>query len=934
MASVVFSGEYGDNSGREWYMEIYSLTTLSNANPSLDLMAPGVDLTYEMDSSDLAKAMVGSAASMTIRMTDEQLGKLRTLLNYQEGTVGLILYNSATPAVANIEWIGHLLVEQTSIYMRSEINTTTLTFSDGLSHLKYLDYKADDGSLWWDRQSMIRHLFRCLRNVPSINFLRSRFPNTSYAFVKEIGLPAPANPGASYFEWPWASQPILSNTYLHSQTFSKPKEQTERHRNLFQDPEFVSCYDVVEDVCKTFGCAISFTGGQWVIWSRTSAFNFSSEKTLSAFAHSFIISSGDFFIQDGRPALSSTTDTADVYIGESNKRYTLDGATEGRSMPLNSVIVTHEDAEKDTIFAEGLSRRRFRWMDPTPGEFSQHSLFNGYPGSTVGIQAANDQYSYGSNRNYGYPYVFDFTLYDYVDTLFNPSYRTRLHIDNPLFRFGFPDRVNNDLAMVGGQEMMFALAGSMRLREHIDNLETSFITDTHAIDSVFILKARIEVTDTDGTSYRLSRTVEFLDTPLADLHLKLDALEPAIDVVHYHRIYNEMNWLDDGHADYGDAWFEIIIPHGATANNDGDFENIIAQVPGQYQGQNSYGGIFCEWNDDNKRLEASKSTIKDQFRDLRFKEKIKLQLPEDQDVVFSTAKLSWRISHNGNNGNLLWESGTSNSTSDATFPYPFGRSWFSYPERIALNYAEIRLGDGSNDMDLLTSASGGDGLETYNIGGSRIGSRDGLLNPQVTGHVIAPYATDSSGTLDDNGLDPSLNGYGFVNLKWTPHKDSSTGGPAAGRYNSLHQLVTSEHLACFGKQLRTFQGSIIEKNTSTDILRPYNVFTTSDYDESLSFDVMITRLNWSMLQGYRFEGIGISANRLDLADVVLEEKKPRGPGSGRNPGKPGVTEQVYGLNSGQVGGDIGGLTDDVTTLSSEVNTAKDDLEAQSFFLER
>lgn len=55
MASIVFSGQYSDHGGRDWYMEIYSLDTLSNTSQELDLMSPGVELTYEMDSSNLAK---------------------------------------------------------------------------------------------------------------------------------------------------------------------------------------------------------------------------------------------------------------------------------------------------------------------------------------------------------------------------------------------------------------------------------------------------------------------------------------------------------------------------------------------------------------------------------------------------------------------------------------------------------------------------------------------------------------------------------------------------------------------------------------------------------------------------------------------------------------------------------------------------------------
>ncbi len=942
MASIVFSGQYSDHGGRDWYMEIYSLDSLTNTEQELDLMSPGVQLTYEMDSSNLAKSMIGSSASITVQMTDDQLAKMETLLTHAEGRVGMFLYNDSSPNMGNLEWAGHLLIEQTSIYMHSEINTTSLTFSDGLSHLKYIDYKQDSGEMFFDRQSLVRHLFRCLHKLPVMNMLKERYTG-SYIFLSETGLPAPVDPGATYEEWSF-DQSRLDKIFAHSQTFGKPKNQTERHRNIFQEAEFISAYDVVEDICKTLGACITFSNGRWVVWNRTSVFNFSdSQSDLNSHSYNILFVNGSFFFSDGRPFIGGGTAlTSDVYQDVTSNAYTLDGATEGRTVPLAKVIMTHEDVEKDTIIAEGLSRKRFRWMDTTPGQFSQHSLFDGYPGTGIGMQAANDQYSYGSNKNYGYPYVFDFTLYDFTNEVIEPDVQNNISVDNPLFRVGFPDRTNNDLSISGGQNMIFAFGGSINLREHVDNSSTDFITKTHLPDSVFVIKARIEVIDTDGTSYRLSRTVDVLDgvneSGPSTVHISLDSLTVSTTETHNHKIYNDLEWLQDNHADYDDAWFEMMAPHGATANNQGDFENVIAQIPGQYNnvnpllssGQNSYGGIFVDWNEEEDRLEARKATVKDQYRDIRFKENIKFELPGTSTDRFNTAKLSWRFCYLKSDGTTIFESGTSNSSSDAQFfptgtQFGFTKNRYFYPERLVLNYADIRLGDGSNDMDLITSSEGGPGLEVYNAGASRLGSRDGLLNPQVTGHLIAPYNRVTGGGtlyLDANGNDPSLDGIGHVNLKWIPFKDAATNGPGVGRYNSIHSLIVSEYMACFGEQTRTFQGSIKNRSGSqADILRPYQVFRTPEYDDTVAHDIMLTRVSWSMLEGTQFEGIEINRTRYAQSNITQAEDKPRGPGSGRNPGKPGITEQMYGFTSGFSSGeivDIGGIAGTNTTKLSNI----------------
>lgn len=943
MASVVFSSHHFDNSGREWTLEIYSLTTLTNTNKEMFLMSPGVELTYEMDTASLAKSLIGSSAKVTFQMTDEQMGKMNTLLSYDEGTVGLFLYRGGSPSNTNLEWAGHLLIESVSIYMHSEINTTSMTFTCGLSHLKYIDFKDEDGNLWWDRELLIRQIWRCIYRLPAQVMIRRRHPEGSYRFLHEYGLPAPVNPGTSYEEWDWTVSGMLSRLYVHSQTFGKPKDQKDRTRNLFEEAEFISSYDVMEDICKTLGACIAFTAGRYYMWNRTSVFNHVDDLTvLQGWSYQYILVSGSFYEVDGRPFISAgITFSPDFFVDYDINRRTLDGAVEGRTLPLKQVVMTHEDVEKDTIIAEGMSRRRFRWMDPTPGGFSINSAFNGYPGSYL-AQAANDQYSYGPNRNYGYPYVFDFTLHDYEDTDVFPKWRNRLSTDDPMFRFGFPDRTNSQLAINGGQEMTFSFAGSIRLREHVDNAYTSFITITHPLSTTFVLKARIEAVDTDDNAYRLSRTVNVLDDDSLEVRPLHDPLAPnlPLDVNHKHKVYNDMNWLASDHEDYDDAWFEVMIPHGATANDEGDFENAIALIPGVFEEQSSYGGIFVEYNEEDEELQSKKENIKDQFLELRFKENIKLAMPSDDSDVFDTVKLSWRISYISRGGATIFESGTSDTVSDATFPTTQtpgssndDSTQYNYPERIVLQYAEIRLGAGDRDMDLVTKATGGPGYETYNAGSSRIGSRDELLNPQVTGHLIAPYYENDE--LEDNGLHPSLNGYGFVNVKWIPYKDAD--GPDVGRYDSLHQLVTSEYLACFGEQMKKYAGTIIERDVqfSNDaILRPYMVFRTREYNSEVAVDVMITRLNWSMMDGYKFEGLQINTSRYDQANITQDEQKPRGPGGGRNPGRPGLAEKIHGRAPGRVAGSIDSNTSNISRVDDKVDQQRDDLEAQSFFIER
>ena len=924
MAYVVFESGYSDACGRDWYVEIVSLTAIGNTDKEMLLMAPGVSISYEMDSFNLAKAMIGSALEMTVQFTDNQMTKLNAILDHEEGQVGVILYRGNSAQLNNIEWCGHLLIEQVSIMMAKDMNTTTMTFTDGLGFLKYTDYRSVDGDMYFDRQPLIRQLFRCLHKLPTMNIIKSRF-NGSYDFVVDVGLPEPVNPGQFFDYWQEANteQGVLNNVYVHSQTFGKAKNQTERWRRLFQDSGFVSAYDVVEDIAKTLGCCIAFTNGRWYLWNRSSVTVFNDNKSqLKSFKHTVAFSGGLFIFSDGRPAIASSSNSGqayqDIYVGEHEYSHVIKGATEGRTIPLAQVLMTHEDVEKDSIISEGTRRRRFGWMDSGAGGFSPHSAFNGYPGN-VFAAPANDQYTYGANRNYGYEYVFDFTLYDEVGTEVSPNnrYKNNIATLNPNFQFGFPKRVNSQLFIKGGEPMSFALAGSVNLRERKQNAATLAQIYTHPMGSTYILKARIEVEDSDGNAYRLSRTVRVLQ-PNEKAATDTKFLKPPgagvgtqeINDNHYHKVYNDMEWVASNESGYSDSWFELMIPHGSSADNtDADFTNEVAVINEQFEGQNSYGGILCDFDEDDNRLEGGSDTTKGNYLKLFFKENIQFEFPENDTVNFVKVKLEWRMSFIDHRGRLWWESGAGTSPTNAdwddpTFPSETSTpnndvyGWFFYPRNIKLQYAEIKVGQDGKDMDLQTVAQGGPGFETYNMGASRIGSRDELINRQVTGHLIAPYI--DNGSVNNQSDDPALAGVGYVNVKWTTSNDEQ--GADSGRYDSLHQLLVTEHMANFGQQLSTYQGSIKESPTRAandfpeEILRPFCVFTTKQFRDSVSIDVMITRLKWSMLDGYQFEGVGIGADRYANASISIQELKPVGRGGGRSGRKPDFGSGIYNIN--------------------------------------
>ncbi len=923
--SEIFKGKYVDSTDGAWYIEIVTSNTLGNDDTEIEILSPGVTISYEGSNLvNYSKAMVGSSATLTVMLNEAQRGKLETLLEYPEGEVCLNIIKNPTGHYAYTEWMGHLMVEQVAIQLKQDRNIVDLVFSCGLSSLKYVDFKDPDGNAFSDRQPLIRQLYRCLKHVPSHKMREAKFsePGTAWThlLVKEMGLPRPTTSSGATGDWPYDTKSVLANVSCHSRTFSKSKDNSERHRNLYEEPEFQNCYDVVEDICKTFGASIAMTHGMFTIWDKASVFNHNDDLSrIKFFRHNTYYLNGQLQYQDGRPQIITdvSAQTADVEVPHDPESFTMFGATEGRTLPIKGAIFTHEDVESDVIIAEGLARRRFRWMDPTPG-FGSHSQF--VQNQLSWQLSANDQYSYGSNRDYGYEYIFDFSLYEFDGgAQYYPSIRSTLEADYPTFRVGFPDRATDDIRVEPGQDFTFFVKGDVTLREPYREDSVPFERICTSPGDHHFVKARITVRDTDGTYYRLKRGVTY-DQEVAN-EIDID-IQDSVDFNYSGDLkrfkYEDLNWVEQGEDGYDGAWYTIAVPHGTTADSDNNRENIITQLP-SFDGQSTYAGFHLDYDGDDDQVIASEDTLEPGYLKHHFKERIVFQFPETDGVVFDYVKVQWAMQARNFRGVQLWHSGGSDF--NPTFPSASVPAVHTYPTRLRLESAQIRLGDSPDDGDLRTVSYGGTGFETLNMGASRLGSRNDLLNPQVTGHLIAPIA-DDEGVLDFNSNDPALNGYGFVNVRWLPFKneDISEGDP--GVFSSLHNLLCSEAVALYGRQRPTFSGRLNSHKKGGSYFRPYQVLNVHDYDEFTNYKIMFARMEWNMLNGLTFEGIAIDEDRFGAVageDIITEETKPRGPSSGRQPGKPSIAEYTSGFTAGTLDTTLGGVIGDLATLDLEVD---------------
>lgn len=936
----VLEGDHEDRSGQRWQYEIVSLDTITPpVEKTAHLIEPGININWDGDNLNYTRALVGSSLQMSLVCNLSQRAAITTLLSKSEGRVGILVwkgdFRTTKGNSPTLEWAGHLLVEEAQIELKDEQHIVSLTFTCGLASLKYFEFTNDSGTRFIeDRATIERILFRAFQKLPAYTLIKEYEIDKAgeggatgdWCWLRDIGVPCPLE-GADPTPTAWDYDvDVISKMYVHGDTFAIPKNNTERHRNLFQEPDFVNTYDVVEDICKALGCTIMWSGQGWVMFNRTSFYHFAdSNRDLVTNVH-FITydpaETGQFDLEttanaygDYEIAFIRGQVSSDAFPRERNNN-TVMGATEGRTLPLYGCVMTHEDIEADVLIAEGNARTGIIAI----GGGTSNTLVDYINISPNRPLNNNDQYSF--NRQSRMPYIFDFDIFNEEDTSYEHHLRNRIKFYDSEFRFGFPKRTNAQLSIAGGTDCQFKVSGRTEFRYHSQNLIT-----THSAfwpGGRLILKCCIEVRDTDGTRYRLRRpATRFTQVPQStDVANNVD---PSYSGDYIPILYQNLNWVPDTHVSYDDAYYDIILPHEDNINTEGDLQSELARIPSTYDPtggpeQPLYGGWHQKWDEENNELDTTENEIKGgTYLNYFFNEDVQFQFPEDSDTTFDLVKMSWRLELKDHSGLRLWLSGTDGQTgsdNDPVWPDATNTQWphYYYPKKVVLDRALFRLNNGEKGPHL-TDSSGGTGNEVLNIGSSRLGSRASNTNAQVTGHIVSGVYTSPT-NFDTNGETPALIGYGDVSLQWEPwgNRLEVAGvmqGPDLDPFASLHQLICHEYLSIYGNQKNSYTGRIISTEAGNAFYRPYQIFETQDYDRGVIHKIMFTRCSWNMSDGFSYEGISIDTDRVPI--VHLNETDPVGPKPGHNPDIPVGFD--FGVGSfGGVIGDIDDLVDDVADI--------------------
>jgi len=882
-----------------------STGTVTDTVSELSLMDPGMSLQWQGD-DNMSRSLMGSSLSFTAILNDDQLSTIEDMMDTNEGDIFCLFFNSGE-SNANPYWYGHLLKESVAIQVANNRHVVDMEFTDGLGSLRGKEWKDESDELYTGFKKLSFYLREIISKMPAYEGYKDYITSSSHLNLDDIPListvawPAPEESSSKKYT---VLDDLLDHSRVRAQTFNKPKKQVERIRELEAPYEYMNAADVLEDICKCFGATAAIFEGRLNLACRL---DLASMKGDGVYRTNYDYDPvADSWTVDTRSRVYQNENADDQYA-------VLAGATKGYTIPVYQANITHEEGGSDALIMEGYyvnSGGAINALDTTDS-LIQSLVATSSNGTGDG--PFNNLYATGVRRDI--MYRFGEATLPTVDLGFFVQPK------DPATYMGFPSETVDDLEFQSGEQMRIQFGGNFRLDVGplVSATTSSELHRVH-VGSVVIVRCRIQFTTTGDVGYRLSRTVHtHVKTGSNQDYINIDNVRAYYDINDesivledrrfFRKLYNDIEWVkSDAGADYTDAWFEIIVPHGDNENSGDDYGAPITQLTELYGGQPSYAPIGTQLDGDNSGAGVILKTEDDATLMQYFQEDLKIALPygdDDEQVTLdfesfyfemgaaeyehdagprgnASAETGWR-------GDLpLWKSAYADGTGGSK-RFTGSSASVSYPQFFHFTGLKIAMGDGSESADLTTKATGGDGYEVVNLGSSRLGSRKAFVNTHVSGTLFAQKKDTSA-----NGDFTSPVAYD-ENLQWRGHAAGLVSSPIPNTaYDSIHRYYADAYLQLFGKSREVYSMSLVTKATAVSyrsLRNPFEVLKMNTLlsDKGFYEYLMPLSYTWTLNDGIQGSFLKIGQNR-DISSIQSDEGRPvRGGGGGIIGMPPGVS---------------------------------------------
>ena len=237
---VKFNSTFYSDKGAEYIIEIHQSTFVGTPT---EFTCQGIDIKYDVggDEDNRFNTIISSEASISMLINNSTLNTfVEDLVSSYDDTYFLYVRTNQLNSETTYKWVGYVLVDLVTIEdIKLDVGYTfVLRAKDGLNTLKTIDYN-NDGVPYTGKATIFTHLYNVFLKLGSVIYAYTSFTDPLFSAV---------------INW-------HSEEYTYSSTNTVLTKARIPHRAFYHvdtkgNYVYKNCYEVLDEICKAFGCRV------------------------------------------------------------------------------------------------------------------------------------------------------------------------------------------------------------------------------------------------------------------------------------------------------------------------------------------------------------------------------------------------------------------------------------------------------------------------------------------------------------------------------------------------------------------------------------------------------------------------------------------------------------------------------------------------------
>lgn len=237
---VKFNSTFYSDKGAEYIIEIHQSTFVGTPT---EFTCQGIDIKYDVggDEDNRFNTIISSEATISMLINNSTLNSfVEDLVSSYDDTYFIYVRTNQLNSETTYKWVGYVLVDLVTIEdIKLDVGYTfLLRAKDGLNTLKNVDYN-NDGVPYTGKATIFQHINNVLQKLGSVIYAYTSFTDPLFSVVIN-----------------WHSQEYTYSSTNTVLTKSRIPHRAFYHVDTKGNYVYKNCYEVLDEICKAFGCRV------------------------------------------------------------------------------------------------------------------------------------------------------------------------------------------------------------------------------------------------------------------------------------------------------------------------------------------------------------------------------------------------------------------------------------------------------------------------------------------------------------------------------------------------------------------------------------------------------------------------------------------------------------------------------------------------------